>query len=152
MGTRHSRLAAALAAAWEAEVVSAKTLTTIAETCGDVRLKARLLVLAAFCRAHASRLLARLSAMGRGPLPVPPDEIEIDPDLRQALQEEAISARSSAARYEEMAETARMQADYSSAWVCELNRAEEEDRAAELTKLAEGALPAEDTASLGATL
>ena len=108
--------------------------------------------MAAFCRAHASRLLARLSAMGRGPLPVPPEEIEIDPDLRRALQEEAVSARSSAARYEEMAETARMQADYSSAWVCELNRAEEEDRAAELTKLAEGALPAEDTASLGATL
>ncbi len=152
MGTRHSRLAAALAAAWEAEVVSAKTLTTIAETCGDVRLKARLLVLAAFCRAHASRLLARLSAMGRGPLPVPPEEIDVHPDLRQALQEEALSARSSAARYEEMAEAARMQADYSSAWVCELNRAEEEDRAAELTKLAEGALPAEDTASLGATL
>ena len=152
MGTRHSRLAAALAAAWEAEVVSAKTLTTIAETCGDVRLKARLLVLAAFCRAHASRLLARLSAMGRGPLPVPRRRSESTPDLRRALQEEAVSARSSAARYEEMAETARMQADYSSAWVCELNRAEEEDRAAELTKLAEGALPAEDTASLGATL
>ena len=78
MGTRHSRLAAALAAAWEAEVVSAKTLTTIAESCGDVRMKARLLVLAAFCRAHASRLLARLSAMGRGPLPVPPEEVEVD--------------------------------------------------------------------------
>jgi hypothetical protein len=83
---------------------------------------------------------------------VPPEEIEIDADLRHALRSEAVAARSSAARYEEMAETARMQADYSSAWVCELNRAEEEDRAAELMKLAEGALPAEDTASLGATL
>ena len=72
MGARHGRLAAALAAAWEAELVSAKTLTVIAERSQDVRLKARLLVLAAFCRAHASRLLARLSAMGRGPLPVPP--------------------------------------------------------------------------------
>lgn len=141
MGTRHSRLAAALAAAWEAEIVSARTLTTIAEQSQDMRLKARLLVLAAFCRAHASRLLARLSAMGRGPLPVPPEDVPIEPVLRRALLEEASAARSSALRYEEMAESARLQADYSSAWVCELNRAEEEDRAAELARLAEGRFP-----------
>lgn len=146
MGTRHSRLAAALAAAWEAEIVSAKTLTTIAEQSQDVRLKARLLVLAAFCRAHASRLLARLSAMGRGPLPVPPDDVPVAPELRRALLDEAVAARSSAARYEEMAETARLQADYSSAWVCELNRAEEEDRAAELSRLAEGRFPESEAA------
>jgi hypothetical protein len=150
MGTRHSRLAAALAAAWEAEIISARTLTAISEKCQDVRLKARLLVLAAFCRAHASRLLARLSAMGRGPLPVPPEGIEADGDIRRALVEEAMAARSSAARYEEMAETARLQADYSSAWVCELNRAEEEDRASELMKLAEGRMPGVDTAAVPA--
>ena len=90
MGTRHSRLAAALAAAWEAEIVSAKTLTTIAEQSQDVRLKARLLVLAAFCRAHASRLLARLSAMGRGPLPVPPDDVPVAPLQRMAAGEELV--------------------------------------------------------------
>src|SRR4051812_45696419 len=99
MGTRHGRLAASLAAAWEAELVSAKTLSAIAERSDDVRLKARLLVLSAFCRAHASRLLARLSAMGRGPLPVPPEEVEVETDLRRALVDEASSARSSAGRY-----------------------------------------------------
>lgn len=149
MGTRHSRLAAQLAAAWEAEIISAKTLTTIAERSHDVRLKARLLVLAAFCRAHASRLLARLSAMGRGPLPVPPEDIEVSLDVRRALVDEAVAARSSAARYEEMAEGARLQADYSSAWVCELNRAEEEDRASELARLAEGQLPEHDISAAG---
>lgn len=149
MGARHGRLAAALAAAWEAELVSAKTLTVIAERSQDVRLKARLLVLAAFCRAHASRLLARLSAMGRGPLPVPPDEVEVVEDLRQALLAEAVGARTAAARYEEMAENARQQADYSSAWVCELNRAEEEDRAQELSRLAEGRLPEQPDAVAG---
>ena len=113
-----------------------------------MRLKARLLVLAAFCRAHASRLLARLSAMGRGPLPVPPDEVEVEGDVRIALRAESVAARASAARYEDMAETARMQADYSSAWVCELNRAEEEDRANELLRLSECRIPAhEDTAA-----
>lgn len=148
MNARHSRLAAQLAAAWEAEIVSAKTLTVIAEYSGDVRLKARLLVLAAFCRAHASRLLARLSAMGRGPLPVPPEDVEMEGDLRRALMAEAVAARSSAGRYEEMAESARLQADYSSAWVCELNRAEEEDRASELTRLAEGHYPEHEVASV----
>lgn len=146
MGTRHSRLAAQLAAAWEAEIISARTLTAIAERSSDVRLKARLLVLAAFCRAHASRLLARLSAMGRGPLPVPPEHVTVEGELRRALIEEASAARSSATRYEEMAETARLQADYSSAWVCELNRAEEEDRATELAKLAEGRYPEHEAA------
>ncbi len=149
MGARHSRLAAALAAAWEAELTSARTLTTIAERTEDVRLKARLLVLAAFCRAHASRLLARLSAMGRGPLPVPPDEVEVEGDVRIALRAESVAARASAARYEDMAETARMQADYSSAWVCELNRAEEEDRANELLRLSEGRIPAHEDAAAG---
>lgn len=149
MGARHSRLAAALAAAWEAELTSARTLTTIAERTEDVRLKARLLVLAAFCRAHASRLLARLSAMGRGPLPVPPEEVTVEGDVTVALRAEATAARTSAARYEDMAETARMQADYSSAWVCELNRAEEEDRANELSRLSEGRPAADEGAAAG---
>ena len=88
MGARHTRLAAALAAAWEAEVVSARTLTELAERVSDPRVGARLRVLAAFCRAHASRLLARLAALGRGPLPVPPEYlIEVD-DVGQALRRE----------------------------------------------------------------
>jgi hypothetical protein len=104
-----------LAAAWEAEVVSARRMTALAERIGDARVRARLMVLAAFCRAHASRLLARLAALGRGPLPVPPEDIELDPDTILEL---------------------------SSAWVCELNRTEEQDRARELLALAEGALAA----------
>ena len=137
MGARHTRLAAALAAAWEAEVISARTLTELAERVGDARLAARLRVLAAFCRAHASRLLARLAALGRGPLPVP-TEIPIDlSDVEGVLRREAAFARTCATRYESLAQLARNQADLSSAWVCELNRTEEEDRALELLRLIE---------------
>jgi hypothetical protein len=137
MGARHTRLAAALAAAWEAEVVSARTLTELAERVSDPRVGARLRVLAAFCRAHASRLLARLAALGRGPLPVPAELlVEVD-DVASALRKEAAFARICAHRYEALAQVARNQADLSSAWVCELNRTEEEDRALELSRLAE---------------
>nr|WP_249351552.1 MULTISPECIES: hypothetical protein [Corallococcus] len=108
----------------------------------DARVRARLMVLAAFCRAHASRLLARLAALGRGPLPVPPEEIDLDPDTVLELRREGAFARASAARYETTAEMARQHADLSSAWVCELNRTEEQDRARELLALAEGALAA----------
>ncbi|WP_244224654.1 hypothetical protein [Corallococcus sicarius] len=108
----------------------------------DARVRARLMVLAAFCRAHASRLLARLAALGRGPLPVPPEEIDLDPDTVLELRREGAFARASAARYESTAEMARQHADLSSAWVCELNRTEEQDRARELLALAEGALAA----------
>jgi hypothetical protein len=139
MGARHTRLAAALAAAWESEVVSARRMTMLAERLGDSRGRARLMVLAAFCRAHASRLLARLAALGRGPLPVPPEEITLDEDTVRELRREGAFARASAARYEATAELARQHADLSSAWVCELNRTEEQDRSRELLALAEGA-------------
>jgi hypothetical protein len=142
MGARHTRLAAALAAAWESEVVSARRMTMLAERLGDSRGRARLMVLAAFCRAHASRLLARLAALGRGPLPVPPEEITLDEDTVRELRREGAFARASAARYEATAELARQHADLSSAWVCELNRTEEQDRSRELLALAEGAAQA----------
>ncbi len=142
MGARHTRLAAALAAAWESEVVSARRMTMLAERLGDSRGRARLMVLAAFCRAHASRLLARLAALGRGPLPVPPEELILDGDTVLELRREGAFARASAARYESTAELARQHADLSSAWVCELNRTEEQDRARELFALAEGAAQA----------
>ena len=142
MGARHGRLAAALCAAWEAEVVSARRMTALGERVAEPRARARLMVLAAFCRAHASRLLARLAAMGRGPLPVPDLDDVLDPDLTTALKREAALARHNAQRYEGIAELARRQADLSSAWVCELNRTEEQDRARELFALAEGAAQA----------
>ena len=147
MGARHTRLAAALAAAWEAEVVSARTLAALGERFSDPRLKARMRVLSSFCRAHASRLMARLSALGRGPLPVPPEEVEADGDLAELLRREAVAARTAAMRYATMADLARSQADLSSAWVCELNRSEEEDRAAELLELARGGWTTEPPAA-----
>jgi hypothetical protein len=137
MGARHSRLAAALAAAWESEVVCAKRLSALADRLADPSLRARLLVLAAFCRAHASRILARLAALGRGPLPVPSEEEPtFERGVEEALRHEAQLARASALRYESMAELARRQSDLSSAWVCELNRSEEHDLAIELTRIA----------------
>ena len=139
MGGRHTRLGAALAAAWESEVVSARLLDALAECHTDARARAKLRVLAAFCRAHASRLLARLSALGRGPLPVPREVDTVAPgELGLLLLREAHFARVSAQRYEGLAQLARQHADLSSAWVCELNRTEELDRANELTHLARG--------------
>lgn len=140
MGARHSRLAAALAAAWESEVVSARRMTALAERVEDPRSRARLMVLAAFCRAHASRLLARLAALGRGPLPVPALDCEPSADLVAELRREASFARTAAGRYEAVAEMARTHADLSSAWVCELNRTEELDRSRELFALVQGPL------------
>ncbi len=138
MGGRHTRLAAALSAAWELEVVSGRTLAALAEACPDPAARARLSVLAAYCRAHASRLIARLSALGQGPLPVPRPENDVPDDLRAALLAEAEVARLSAQHYGDTAVLAREMADLSSAWVCELNRVEEEDRADELRRLGEG--------------
>jgi hypothetical protein len=141
MGARHSRLAATLAAAWEAEVVSARTLSALADRSHDARVRARLLVLSAFCRAHASRLLARLASLGRGPLPVPPPDLELDPEITLALKREALVARAAAQRYEAMAVLARTHSDLSTAWICELNRSEEDDRAFELLRLVEVLAP-----------
>jgi hypothetical protein len=146
MGSRHSRLAASLAAAWEAEVVAARAMTLLSDRSHDPRVRARLLVLAAFSRAHASRLLARLASLGRGPLPVPPAELELSDDFHSALQFEAQNARAAAQRYASMATLARNEADLSTAWVCELNRAEEDDRASELTRLASGSADLEGAA------
>ncbi len=142
MGDRHSRLGALLAAAWEAEVVSGRELAALARDAPDLTAKARLLVLSAYCRAHASRLLARLSSLGRGPLPVPADDEDFDdegpPDeaaVDERLARLASHARVAAARYEAIADLARRRQDLSSAWICELNRSEERDLVGELGRL-----------------
>lgn len=139
MAVLQTRLAAALAAAWEAEVVAQRVMTELAERIQDRRCRSRLLVLSAVCQAHASRLLGRLASIGAGPLPVPPDELEISDSLAEALRREGVRARCSAVRYAQVAETCRRTNDPAAAWVCELNRAEEEDRAAELMAMAERA-------------
>ena len=130
------RLTAALAAAWEAEMLSVLALESLAERGPEPGTRARLLALAACCQAHASRLLARMAAIGGGPLPVPPDEVAAEGSFWQDLEAEAARARGCAERYAAMANLARKALDPSAAWVCELNRAEELDRANELSELA----------------
>jgi hypothetical protein len=136
VGPLHRRLSAALAAAWEAEVTAAQRMTAVAERVPITAIRSRLLVQSAFCRAHACRLLARLSTHGRGPLPVPELPAEPSPVVTEALVEEARMARDSAARYGVAAELARQQGDLSSAWVCELNGTEETERATQLLAMA----------------
>lgn len=114
-----------------------RRLTVLAARIHDARLRSHLLAQAAFCRAHASRLLSRLSALGRGPLPVPPSEVEVPPQVWVALLEEGRAAGDAAVRYRAMADAARRQGDSSSAWICDLNHSEELDRMAELRRLAE---------------
>jgi len=137
MGGLQTRLAAALAAAWEAEVLSQRVMTELAEQVADRRNRGRLLVLSAVCQAHASRLLGRLASLGAGPLPVPPEDLELPPRVSEALRKEGLRARCSAVRYAQVAETCRRLNDPAAAWVCELNRAEEEDRSAELLAMGE---------------
>ena len=130
------RLAAALAAAWEAEVTAAQRMASLAERLLAPSVRSRLLVQSAFCRAHACRLLARLSTHGRGPLPVPTSEEAPRAVLVEALVEEARLAKDAATRYRAAADLARKQGDLSSAWVCELNGTEEADRATQLLAMA----------------
>ena len=137
MGTLNRRLSAALAAAWEAEVTAAQRMVALADRVSGAGIRSRLLVQSAFCRAHACRLLARLSTHGRGPLPVPgtPEEPEAL-SLSEAMLLEARLARDASARYGVAATLARQHGDLSSAWVCELNGAEEADRADQLLAMA----------------
>jgi len=137
MGGVKTKLTAALAAAWEAEMRSVLVLEKLAERAPDVRARSRLSALAAGCQAHASRLLARMAAVGGGPLPVPPDEGDLPESFAEAVREEAARTRDCAERYAAMANVARRAMDPSAAWVCELNRAEELDRAFELTEMAQ---------------
>lgn len=137
MGGVKTRLIAALAAAWEAEMRAVLALETLAERAPDVRTRSRLGALAAGCQAHASRLLARMAAVGGGPLPVPPDDVELPESFAEALRSESERTRDSADRYAAMANLARKAMDPSAAWVCELNRAEELDRAFELAEMAQ---------------
>jgi hypothetical protein len=141
-----TRLAAALAAAWEAEILSQRVMIELADLTEDRMVRSRLLTLSAVCQAHASRLLGRLASMGSGPLPVPPDDLEIAPDLSEAIRHEGIRARTSSVRYGQIADSCRALNDPAAAWVCELNRAEEEDRAAEMLTLAERVRFSEGTA------
>ena len=89
-----------------------------------------------------AELVARGAAFARVALEVAdgeadPDRIEVvlpgadpPPGLRRRLTVNGVARRQAS-----MAETARAQSDLSSAWVCELNRSEQDDLARELVKL-----------------
>ena len=117
-------------------MTAAQRMSALADRVPGAAFRSRLLVQSAFCRAHACRLLARLSTQGRGPLPVPEVPDEPPPVAAEALLSEARLARDSAARYGAAAELARQQGDLSSAWVCELNGTEETERATQLMAMA----------------
>jgi len=144
MGTRHTRLAAALSAAWVAELDTGRHLSALAgraQSAGEYRRCARVSILAAFCRGHARRLLDRLAAMGRGPLPIPAEAVEAGPDVAAGLLADADFGARLQERYEQLAQLAREHCDLSSAWVCDLNRAEWEGMVRELRAMAEPPRP-----------
>lgn len=134
---RHGPLAAQLAVLWEASVYAGRCHIALAEVVGDARCRARLMVLAAFSRAHASRLLAHLAGMGRGPLPVPREETPaIGTDIVGALRAAAADAATLERRFARCFEAATTANDLSAAWLCRLNETEERDAARELAAMA----------------
>ncbi len=128
------RVTAMLAAAWKAEMVEMLTLQALAQKAREPRLQARISSWATVAKAHTTRLITRIAALGGGPLPVPPDEVEVTQSLMEALAAESESARYSAERYAMIALAARKVFDPSTAWICELNRAEELERANEFSQ------------------
>lgn len=127
---------ALLATSLELEMVSEKRMTSMATKMEMGPVRSRLMVLAAFSRAHASRLRARLVTMRPLLLPVVLDEEVPDTDLVYQLELEAGLALKSAKRYGELTELSRTNGDLSTSWVCQLNGTEEKDRVRELLKLA----------------
>lgn len=125
-----------LAALWGAEMHAAERMKALGEATEHGRQRARLLVLAAFHRAHASRLYARLAAMGRPILPVP-DAPQGFGTPEQEMRHLLGLNEALAERFGPVAQMCRDAADLSSAWVCELNRTEALDAAGELRRMLE---------------
>lgn len=134
-------LYARMASACSSAGVSDLKLRSLAQRVGDRRVSARLNVLASFCRSHKQRLLVRMQAQRKLTL-VPADGVvpessapKLSGDVVAELRSEAEVAKTHALYYEETANLARQHADLSIAWVCDLNRTEEQDRARELLSL-----------------
>lgn len=134
------RLQALLAVAGRDSAEEARRMTALAERMGDPRIRARLMVLAAFCRAHSSRCLNRLDEAKVG-MRCLSEATEGGMHAMPTLRQEAQSARALAARFEGMAALAREAGDMSTAWVCALNQTEEEDRFRILTAMADEVTP-----------
>ena len=126
------RVRALASALWEAEITQARMLSSWADTTRSQTARARVLVLASLHRLHASRLLARMAALGRAPIPVPHD-----PPALFSLSDCASMPRAMAERCENLKEAAAPCADLSTGWVADLNRTENFDSYRELAMLAE---------------
>lgn len=129
---RHTRLAAVLSSMWGACIIDARTLAAWAVRCPHDNIRARVLNVAGVRRAHASRLLARLAALGRGPLPVPMEA----PTSLPSLSASAAMARTLATICERADKMAVEHEDLSTAWVFRLMRTECIDGALELNAIA----------------
>jgi hypothetical protein len=134
---RHGYLVALLAALWEAETSAALYRVALAERLSCPRLRARVMVLAAFSRAHASRIMARLTALGRGPLPVEPEGPAVGSDVGRALLAASAASTLRAERAARAHDHAVKAGDLSSSWVLALNRTEDIDAAKELAAMAQ---------------
>lgn len=131
------KLQAALARMWADSAEAATRLEALADLeAGNARRKAWVTMQAAFCRAHASRINARLRDAKLPLVPCIAPVPDMAGERREVLLQEAALARAFARRFERIGELARAEADLSTAWVCELNRTEELDRARILTELA----------------
>lgn len=125
-------LVAKLAALVDAEHQSLRSMRLLTERMPAGSPRARLSILTVFCRAHSARLRGRIEQMQLGAVPLPADAgdaFSAFVPLESALRIEAGWARTVADRYDIVGEFARGQGDISSAWLCELGRQEELERA-----------------------
>lgn len=129
---------AALAGMWAESRGAALRLDALAGREEDgSRRRAYVAVQAAFCRAHAARIGARLQQLKATLMPCAAEAPPVGGDRYAALRREARLAREFASRFEDLAEMAREHADLSTAWACDLSRTEELDRALILVELAQ---------------
>ena len=133
------KLHAALAGMWAESRGAALRLDALAamEAEGSRR-RAEVAIQAAFCRAHAARIHARLQQVKAMLMPCAAEVAPVSGDRCAALRREARLAKDFASQFEDLAELAREHADLSTAWVCDLNRTEEIDRSRILLELAQG--------------
>lgn len=134
---QHRELYVKFAVLYESAYISDHTMRALAERMNDNLIRTRLTILSSFCRAHSQRLMFRMLALSSNRVVVPalPEEYVLGQDVISELKREAANASMHCAYYVEVAKLARQSADISSTGVCELNRAEEMDRARELRYL-----------------
>lgn len=136
---QHRELYVKFAVLYESACISDRTMRALAERMNDNLIRTHLTILSSFCRAHSQRLMSRMQALSSNRVVVPalPEEYVLGQDVISELKREAANASMHCVYYVEVAKLARQSADISSTGVCELNRAEEKDRALELRVMIE---------------